>query len=155
MSMRLLSILLVPLVMVIDWLSKWWTEEGLSLGETVSGAGNWVRLTHGHNSGMAFGLFAGAGRGWLLVAGPICFGLVLWFMYLLRTRQSATWPLALILGGALGNVVDRIPDGRVTDLIDVGIGVHRWPAFNVADAALSVGVIGWWWVLSRPQDSTT
>lgn len=138
---HLLPVLLILLVLVADGLTKRWITQASDQGEIVPVVGEWVRLTHGTNTGMAFGLLAGAGRAWLLIVGPVTLALGGWFVYLLRTSSPVVWPLALILGGALGNLFDRASDGRVTDLVDVGLGPWRWPSFNVADAAITVGLI--------------
>lgn len=67
--------------------------------------------------------------------------LLLWLVRTARAKAlpPAAWSAGLVLGGALANAVDRWPDGRVTDFLDVGLGAARWPAFNLADAAIVVG----------------
>jgi signal peptidase II len=105
--------------------------------------GDLLRFTYVRNPGVAFGLFAdrGGSLGWLSVIALVA---VLWLA--VRTPSKA-WPrtvaLGLILGGALGNLYDRLRWGSVVDFIDVGIGSHRFWTFNVADSAITVGVIVW------------
>ena len=100
-----------------------------------------IRLTFAQNSGVAFSLGAGTRFPfWLFsIAAAV---VILWLLArgkIPRTGQQMA--LALILGGALGNLVDRITTGLVVDFIEVGIGRFRWPVFNVADSAVSVGVV--------------
>ena len=137
-------ILLVPAVLGLDLLTKAWAERALERGTPVPVVGEVLRLTLGYNTGAAFGLFTGAGQAWLLVAGPLTLGVAIWFVRAFRSAQGAsTWPLGLLLGGALANLVDRWADGRVTDVLDLGFGASRWPAFNLADAAITLGMTGW------------
>jgi signal peptidase II len=105
---------------------------------------DFVVLVHNQNQGIAFGLFSGASSGWLapvLLAGSIAvMALLAWFLLSGRADgKLAQCGIALILGGAAGNVLDRILHGSVTDFIEVGLGSYRWPAFNVADSAITVG----------------
>lgn len=96
-------------------------------------------LTHVENTGIAFGLFQG-NNGALIVMGVAVMGFIGWLSYRLyhEDRPSAL-ALAGILGGALGNLTDRLVYGRVTDFLDAFIGRHHWPTFNVADSAICVG----------------
>lgn len=104
---------------------------------------NYFDLRYSENTGVAFGMFQKlpGGRIWLTL---VALGaLILVGMYLVRSnpRQSRLHlALGLVCGGAVGNLVDRIAFGRVTDFIVWKVGTHEWPAFNIADAALVVGV---------------
>jgi signal peptidase II len=101
------------------------------------------RLTLGYNTGVAFGMFANGGLAPLVVTGVIIAGLVIWFSRSLYTGHFpgwAAWPIGLLLGGAIGNFIDRLPDKRVTDFLDVGLGAARWPTFNLADSFILIGV---------------
>jgi len=112
--------------------------------------GEGLRLTLVYNPGAAFGLHFGALSRWIFVALTLLALLVLWRLYLEtplldRTRTLA---LALVTGGALGNLLDRLKSSRgVVDFIDVGVGAWRWPTFNVADIAVTTGAIMLAWVL--------
>jgi signal peptidase II len=78
-----------------------------------------------------------------VVSGIIIAGLGAWVMHALRAGRlapAASWPIGLILGGAIANFGDRLPDGRVTDFLDVGVGATRWPTFNLADSFIVLGV---------------
>ena len=131
----------LALVLVADAATKAWAERALPEDVPVSVAGSMVRLTHAHNSGVAFGWLA-SGPWALLLSGSLLLALawvVLRRLYAGRIPRSAVLPLALLAGGALANFVDRLGDGRVTDFLDVGIGVFRWPVFNVADLFIVAG----------------
>ena len=103
-------------------------------------------LTYTRNSGVAFGLFGGGGV--LLVAVAVV-AIVAVIAFLATTaRRARTWaPLGLLIGGAAGNLVDRVRDGAVTDFIDL----PAWPPFNVADMAFTFGVLAMLWVLEGPR----
>jgi signal peptidase II len=128
----------------LDWLTKAWAERTLELYQPVPIAGQSFRLTLGHNTGVAFGLFANGGQWPLIVTGVVIFGLVIWFIQTLYTGQLptvASWPIGLLLGGAIANFADRLWDGRVTDFLDVGWQTTRWPTFNLADSFIMVGLV--------------
>ncbi|HEV8479246.1 MAG TPA: signal peptidase II [Candidatus Eisenbacteria bacterium] len=135
--------LLAAGVFVLDRLAKHWVLGALATAHTKDVLGDFLRFTYVRNPGVAFGLFAGHGLslGWLSL---IALAAVVWLA--LRTK-SAGWPrtvaLGLILGGAAGNLYDRLRWGSVVDFIDVGLGPHRFWTFNVADSAITVGVIVW------------
>ena len=131
------------LVLFIDGTSKAWVEQTLGLYQSLPVLGGIFRLTLGYNTGVAFGLFANSGVWPLVATGIIIFGMAVWFVHALFTDEIppvASWPIGLLLGGAIANFVDRIPDGRVTDLLDVGLGSARWPTFNLADSFIVLGV---------------
>lgn len=131
------------IVLSLDWMTKTWVEQVLVPFQPVPLAGQFFRLTLGYNTGVAFGLFANGGVGPLVVTGIIIVGMVIWLGNTLRTGElppTAAWPIGLILGGAIANFVDRLPDGRVTDYLDMGLSAARWPTFNLADSFIVVGV---------------
>ena len=131
------------MVLGIDALSKVWAEGVLDLYQPVPLIGHFFRLTLGYNTGVAFGLFANGGPWPAILSGVIIFGMVIWLLQLLRSGEfpnQTAWPIGLLLGGALANFVDRFPDGRVTDFMDMGIGASRWPTFNLADSFIVLGV---------------
>lgn len=119
----------------LDQLSKAVVRSEISPGERIDfilGI-DWVRVG---NDGIAFGLFDNAGAG-VLVAAAASFSLLLGYFLLSSDRAGLWLPIGLLAGGALGNLIDRIAHGAVTDFIDL----PRWPAFNVADIEITVGVI--------------
>lgn len=106
--------------------------------------GETLRLTLVYNPGAAFGLHLGPWSRWIFTALTLA-ALVL-LTQLHRSTKAGDWlrtiALSLVCGGAVGNLVDRLKSARgVVDFIDVGIGVHRWPTFNVADMAVSCGAV--------------
>ncbi len=125
-------------VVVLDQASKWYVLHRLDDRPIF---GDFLRLTLTENTGAAFGLFPGARAPFILISIVAAVGLA----YANHTmRHGPRWRalLALILGGNLGNLVDRIRLGHVTDFIDMGIGTTRWPVFNIADVAVVIGAGG-------------
>ena len=131
---------IAALVFALDRWSKAWATEQLALVPSKALIGEWLRLTYVRNTGVAFGLGAGQGLPFAAIT-LIALGLVVW---LALSSKSRTWPrsvaLGLIVGGALGNLVDRVRWGSVIDFIDFGYRQNWWPVFNAADSAISVGV---------------
>lgn len=102
-----------------------------------------VQIVHVLNRGVAFGALSGKPIVMVIVLIALA-GLVLWFA-LHSTREYVWIPTGMLLGGAVGNIIDRVRDGAVTDFIKIPL----WPAFNVADVAIVFGVIVLLWVLER------
>lgn len=128
------------LVLVADQVSKAWLVSTISPGGVLTVAGDLVRLVFSQNSGALFGLF----RDQAIVFGLVSLGVVgLIVVYHGRSVRShyLSIALGLLLGGALGNMADRLRLGYVVDWIDIGIGELRWPTFNVADAAISTAIV--------------
>ncbi len=126
-----------------DTSSKAWAESALQPGQPVSVLGDFFQLILGYNTGVAFGMLANVGIVSTILPAIVIVGLSIWFFRALRARelpQASALALGFILGGALGNFLDRVADGRVTDFLDVGIGALRLPTFNVADSSVVVGV---------------
>jgi signal peptidase II len=111
--------------------------------------GDWIRLTYIHNPGAAFGLFPGSRT--VLIAVSLAAIVVVTAVAWRKTAPREVLPLGLILGGAVGNLVDRIRLGEVVDFVQVGIPPENyWPVFNVADSAVTVGVAWLALLLLRP-----
>ena len=141
MRLRLLSLTVVCSMLIADTLAKGWAERSLRHAVPEPVLDTLVQWRLGYNTGIAFGLFATGGPAWLVVSGLIIAGLSAWFIRLLASPSPrvTALALALMLGGALANFLDRWQDGQVTDYLDLGLGGTRWPTFNLADAALTVG----------------
>lgn len=138
---RLLSVVLIALV--LDGLTKRWAEQVLVFRVPRSVLGQYFQLTLDYNTGVAFGLFANGGGRLLVLTSLLIGGLVIWLVNALRTGQLpavVAWPAGMILAGAVANWVDRFGDSRVTDFLDFGVGVSRFPTFNIADSFIVVGV---------------
>lgn len=132
-------------VLLLDQVSKAVVSSSLKMHEVRPIIQGLFNLTLIHNTGAAFGLLAGqvsaARTIFFLLVSFLAVAVVLWLAMRLDPEQKVeTVALSLILGGALGNVVDRIRLGKVVDFIDLHYGRYHWPAFNVADAAISIGV---------------
>jgi signal peptidase II len=139
-----LALAVAGLVVLADQLSKALVRGSIERGEArplLPG----VDLVHVRNPGIAFGLFPGGGTLLILLAAVAM--LVLASVFFLHAGTPLAWlPSGLLLGGALGNLVDRLRDGAVTDFIDL----PRWPAFNFADTAITIGVVALVYVLEGP-----
>jgi len=133
-------------VLALDQATKWLALARLSPGHSVSVVDGLLALTLVLNPGLAFGLLGAVPPGWrwvvvLLSLAALCALGFLALQLLPGGGWPAAFPLGLIFGGALGNLVDRWRFGAVVDFIDVYWRVYHWPAFNVADSAISVGVL--------------
>ena len=143
--------LLVLTVLAVDQASKLVVAHSLELRESFPAHG-FFRFTYTYNTGSAFGLFSGQNT-LLIVASFVGVGILTWFY---RTQPNPglllQTSLGLQLGGAVGNLTDRLILGRVTDFIDVG----PWPIFNLADSSIVIGVVLLVWVFVRnPGDWRT
>ena len=132
-------------VVVLDQWTKWLVEVHLPLHLAQPIVPGLLNLTHVRNTGVAFGLFAadGVSASWMLTAlGLLALGAVGVYFGIASPRDRGLLiALALVVGGAVGNLIDRVSSGAVTDFIDVYVGAHHWPSFNVADSAISIGIV--------------
>lgn len=130
-------------VLVLDVLTKWWVNRAMGLGDSVPLVGDWVRLTYVVNPGAAFGLHVGVySRAVFTLLALVA--LVVIAMALRGTpdgERGRLAALALVGGGATGNLLDRVGRGAVVDFMDVGVGPLRWPVFNLADVGVTVGAL--------------
>jgi signal peptidase II len=131
-------------VVALDRLTKWLIEARVSFQDTLKVIPGFFDIVRSENRGVAFGLFNDSASQWqttllvlLAVAAVIGVSIVLWHPE--RLDRMSRWGFSLILGGAAGNVVDRILWGRVTDFLLFYIRDYQWPAFNVADSAIVIG----------------
>jgi signal peptidase II len=138
--------LIATAILFLDRITKWAIVQTIALEDARSIIPGFFRLTHLENPGAAFSLFAESTSPFktaMLIAFSLgalaVVALLLW-----RARNdfnASTLALSLILGGAIGNLWDRLTDGRVTDFLDFYVGIHHWPPFNVADSAIVVGAL--------------
>jgi len=132
-------------IALLDQISKFYVQGTLRLGQVVPVIPSFFNLTHVLNPGAAFGFLSGAPaaiRHPLFTAISI-FAVLFIIYYRARHRQMRLLPsvgLAGILGGAVGNLIDRLRLGMVVDFLDFYYGAYHWPAFNVADSAITIGV---------------
>jgi signal peptidase II len=138
-------VLIAGLVLVLDQITKYLVLVHLPLYRSVTVIPGCFNLTHIRNPGGAFGFMADGSQGMrnLLFIGVslLAVGLIVYFYRNTpRTFPYLASALAMIFGGAVGNLVDRFRFGEVVDFLDVYVGSYHWPAFNVADSAISVGI---------------
>ncbi|SHI94793.1 signal peptidase II [Cycloclasticus pugetii] len=154
----MLKWLWLSLVVVgLDQASKFWIVSNFSLYESISLLPS-VNLTYVHNTGAAFSFLSTAGgwQRWFFVAIALLATIVLtvWLSRLKPTERWMAVTLSLILGGAVGNLIDRIAYSYVIDFIDVYYQSWHWPVFNIADSAISIGVVMMLIDMFRSEDST-
>lgn len=133
-------------IILLDRLTKWIVGREIALHDTVDVIPSFFRLTHVRNSGAAFGMFSESPSEWkvvLLVMFSVI-ALVVVSALLWKNSYSLTATgigLSLILGGAIGNLWDRLLAGHVVDFLEFYLGPYHWPAFNVADSAIVIGAL--------------
>ena len=142
--MRRFHFLIALLVVVLDRIAKWTVAANIPLHDSIAIIPGFFRLTHVQNRGAAFGLFADSPSEWkiavLVLFSLIALAIVLALLWKNSHSMTTTgMGLALILGGALGNLWDRLVSGQVTDFLLFYLGSYQWPAFNVADSAIVIG----------------
>ena len=137
-------LLIALAVLLLDRITKWAIGQTIPLEDAINIVPGFFRLTHLENTGAAFSHFANSTtpfRTAMLIAFSLA-ALAVVSVLLWKDRSvfnSGTVALSLILGGAIGNLWDRLAYGRVTDFLDFYIGVHHWPPFNIADSGIVVG----------------
>ena len=137
--------MLAAAVFLLDQGSKWLVAGSMRLGELRSVLPGLLNLTHLQNRGAAFGLFADsdspAVRAVLIAFSVAALLLVLFLLWRGVSSRWTGWGLGLILGGALGNLLDRVRVGSVVDFLDFHLAGYHWPAFNLADSAVVIGAL--------------
>jgi len=140
---RTQALALIVVLLVLDQLSKWWILTQVMNPPKIIDVLPFANLVLVWNPGVSFGMFntGSPWAPWILsgFAAAVCIFLLVWMF-----RQSEPWVtfgIAMIVGGAIGNVVDRLIHGAVVDFVDLHAGGYHWPAFNVADAAITVGAV--------------
>jgi signal peptidase II len=130
------------LVLMLDQFSKWLANSALALGESIV-LMPMVAITKAYNYGAAFS-FLGSASGWqrwffIVLAVVVSSVLLVWLARLAQHERGTALALSLILGGAVGNLIDRVLYGYVIDFIDVYYHAWHWPTFNIADSAITLG----------------
>jgi signal peptidase II len=131
---------LAGLIAALDQLTKAWLTSFLAPGQSVEVLGDWVRLVHSQNNGGLFGLLRGQALAFGLVS-LIVVGLIVVYHGRSNASRYLSITLGLLLGGAVGNLIDRLRLEHVVDFVDAGIGDLRWYTFNVADAGISFAIL--------------
>ena len=127
-------------ITALDQVVKRVVVNAMQLGQSIDVVGTVVRLTRTSNTGGAFGLLRGRSHWFIVVSFVAALVIAVLSRQIARGRRIERLAFGLIMGGAVGNLIDRIRLGSVVDFIDIGGSVYRWPAFNVADSAITVGV---------------
>jgi signal peptidase II len=149
MSPWLRSGAVMAVVIVLDQATKALVRSGIALGDR-DGILPGVELVHVRNEGVAFSRFSGGGTVVSIIVGAALLALVAYFVT--HLDKPMVWlPTGMLLGGALGNVIDRVRDGGVTDFIKL----PAWPAFNLADVSITFGVLVLLYVTERPRNAAT
>jgi signal peptidase II len=146
------------LVFVLDRITKSAVDASIPLGSSVEVVGQWIRISHVTNTGAAFGLLPGGTTLLSILSVGAVLAIVFYYRRLAADSRLIAATLGMQLGGAFGNLVDRIGQGFVVDFVDVGIpGGPRFWSFNVADSSIVVGIIAvtallWWQERQQPRD---
>jgi signal peptidase II len=143
-GMRKFHFLIALFVLLLDRATKWVIARNIVLHGSIQVIPNFFRITHVENRGAAFGLFADSPSQWKIGMLVLFSVVALVIVSTLLWRNSHTMSttgvgLSLILGGALGNLWDRLLSGKVVDFLLLYVGQYQWPAFNVADSAIVIG----------------
>lgn len=143
--------LIATAVVALDRWTKHWAAAELALRPPLRLVGDYVRLNYARNSGVAFGIGHGTGFPYY-VFSLVAIAVILWMFLSGRVGpgRGRRLALGLLLGGAVGNLVDRVVSGEVVDFIEIGVPRWHWPIFNVADAAITIGILVLLVVWTRP-----
>lgn len=146
MTKKVFVIAVASAILVSDQLTKWYIRETLPLYHQITVIEHFFHIVHVRNTGGAFSLLAGSHEAFripfFLGAAAIAIGALLYFLSQVHEDQRLMqFALASVLGGAFGNLIDRVTQGSVTDFILWHWYEYNWPAFNVADSFISIGVV--------------
>jgi len=139
---RGLALLLAILALALDQYSKWLILTILSghNGPAIE-ATPFFNIVLVRNSGISFGMFAGERQPLLLTAVSVAVVITLLIWLMKNSSKLVAMALGSVIGGAIGNMIDRVRFGAVTDFLDFHLGVYHWPAFNIADSCIFIGVV--------------
>lgn len=138
-----LGLLVAGTIFIIDQMTKWWIVFDVMAAPKTIAVFPSFNLVMGWNRGVSFGMFDGESplNKWLLIILALTVVTVLLVWLKRAENRLVGFALGLIIGGAFGNITDRIHFGAVADFLDFYIGAYHWPAFNVADAGITVGAV--------------
>lgn len=137
MKRMLFIFLMVASVVALDQATKYLIMTSLSPYDSRE-IFPFLHIVNVKNTGAAFGMFKTLGSKFFIILSA---GAIVFIFYLMKKRTYSTLGLSLILSGAIGNLIDRVRYGKVMDFIDFSVGTFHWPAFNVADSALTIGIV--------------
>ncbi len=138
----LIPVIAIP-VIVLDVITKAIIVSKVAYHEIINVL-PFINIVHIENRGAAFGMFAGLGNLFFVIVSIFAILFILYYLKTVQKRMEII-SLSLVLGGAVGNLIDRIRIGKVTDFIDFYVNNWHWPSFNVADSALTVGIVLFLW----------
>ncbi|MEW6586316.1 MAG: signal peptidase II [Nitrospirota bacterium] len=136
MKRAVLVSLVVIAVIILDQATKFLIMNHVSLLESIE-VFPFLHIVYVQNTGAAFGSFKNLGSAFFIGISAVA---IIFVIYLLKRNAYNQFGLSLVLGGAIGNLIDRLLYGKVVDFIDFFVGDFHWPAFNVADSALTIGI---------------
>lgn len=141
MIMRIVFFLIAIAAFVLDYITKRWIVNNMKINEQFSVIGDFFLITSHRNRGAAFGILQEQRVFFIIITIVILVG-ILWYAHIMREKGSKTLlvGLALVLGGALGNFIDRVRFGEVVDFFKFNFGSYTFPIFNIADSAIVIGV---------------
>ena len=128
-------------IVILDQLTKIAVQQWMTLHQSYPLLGYVVQVTYIRNPGAAFGIMLGGRWLYLVLSIIACAVLVYYLVKLPSIERRGRYAMMIVLAGAVGNLIDRALYGEVTDFIDIGVGAYRWPVFNVADSAVTIGII--------------
>jgi signal peptidase II len=136
-----LGLVIAAIIIAVDQISKMYLIDLMARYPSGIEVTSFFNLVMVWNRGVSFGMFAGDDVRWILVGVAVIISIVVFFWLRKATNKLLAIGLGLVLGGAIGNIIDRVRFGAVADFFDFDLIFMRWPAFNVADMAIVVGVI--------------
>jgi signal peptidase II len=141
MNRYLLSGIIALVVIITDQITKSIIKAYIPLYKSIPVIDEFFNITHIKNTGGAFGILSGMNSLFFIIASSVALLIVI--LYLIRLPENNLWlitSLSLISGGAIGNMIDRVRSGEVIDFIDLFYDRFHWPAFNIADSSITIGV---------------
>ncbi|SDJ73787.1 signal peptidase II [Sediminibacillus albus] len=137
----MLYYILAVIIVIVDQISKWWIAKTMDIGEQIPVINDFFYITSHRNKGAAWGILEGQMWFFYIVTLIVVIVIIYYINTLAKADRLAGWSLGLILGGAVGNFIDRLFRKEVVDFFDVYIGSYDYPIFNIADSSLVCGVI--------------
>ncbi|MCK4766099.1 MAG: signal peptidase II [Candidatus Aminicenantes bacterium] len=139
-------LLIFTFIVIADQVTKYIIKATLPLYDKIDVIKGFFRITHVQNSGAVWGILSDHPNQWvsLVITGLSIVALIVVFYYFFKLEAGCTFELtslSFIVGGALGNIIDRVARGYVVDFIDMYIKSHHWPTYNIADSFITVGVV--------------
>lgn len=141
MNSRVIYFLIALIVFLIDQGTKYLIASGLTIGEQIPVIGDFFLITSHRNTGAAFGILEGQRWFFIVITTVVVVGII-WYLQKVKSSGNKLLPtaLSLVLGGAVGNFLDRAVSGEVVDFLQFNFGTYTFPIFNVADSCIVIGV---------------